>query len=91
MSMKKARKYIPVKKYIEYLRSPKWRAKRWAIGYARNFTCEICHKYCRDNFEIHHKTYRNICNEPDCDLLLLCSDCHKKVEIKKRLERREKY
>lgn len=75
--------------YNRYLTSPKWKAKRWAIAYSRGFVCEKCGRYCKDNFEVHHKTYKRIFHEPSCDLMLLCGDCHRLVEIQKRIRRKQ--
>nr|DAE27574.1 MAG TPA: putative restriction endonuclease [virus sp. cti5L29] len=76
--------------YVRYLRSDKWKRKRLALGFQRKFTCELCGQYSRDNFEVHHKTYRNIYKEPLCDLMFLCPNCHRMLEVQKRRERKLK-
>ena len=75
-------------RYLEYLKSEEWRRKRWAKAYQNNFTCEMCGCYCKDHFEIHHKTYLRVFHELLSDLMFLCPTCHKRIEIKKRVERR---
>jgi predicted HNH restriction endonuclease len=74
--------------YRAYLRSDKWRRKRLALGFSKNFTCERCGRYCRDGFEVHHKTYIRIYKELLSDLMLLCPDCHRMLEVQKRRERK---
>lgn len=74
--------------YVKYLRSDKWKKKRYALGFSRNFTCERCGVYCKDAFEVHHKTYIHVYKEPLCDLMLLCPNCHRMLEAQKRRERK---
>ncbi len=74
--------------YMRYLRSEKWKRKRQALGFKRNFTCEMCGTYSRNLFEVHHKTYAHIFKEPLSDLMFLCPDCHRKLEVQKRRERK---
>lgn len=76
--------------YVKYLRSEKWKRKRWALGFRKKFTCELCGTYCKDSFEVHHKTYAHIFREPLSDLMFLCSHCHKMLEAQKRRERKLK-
>lgn len=76
--------------YIRYLRSEKWKKKRIALGFNRQFTCERCKTYCKDAFEVHHKTYARVFKEPLSDLVLLCPECHRKIEVQKRRERKLK-
>lgn len=76
--------------YIAYLKSEKWKRKRLAKGFKQNFTCERCGTYCRDAFEIHHKTYIHVFKEPLSDLMLLCPNCHRIIEVQKRRERKWK-
>ena len=74
--------------YVRYLRSDKWKRKRMALGFKRNFTCELCGTYARDAFEVHHKTYEHIYKEPLSDLMFLCPHCHRVLEAQKRRERK---
>lgn len=82
------RKRFSWNEYIKYLRSEKWKRKRQALGFRKKFICELCGTYCRDRFEVHHKTYVHIFKEPLSDLMLLCPDCHRKLEVQKRRERK---
>lgn len=74
--------------YMRYLRSDKWKKKRLALGFKKKFICERCGTYCKDGFEVHHKTYIHIFKEPLCDLMLLCPKCHRILEVQKRRERK---
>lgn len=77
-------------KYRRYLKSPQWHKKRLALAFKVNFTCERCGQYNRSSFEAHHKTYKNVFKEPLSDLMFLCGDCHKIIEINKRIKRNKK-
>lgn len=95
MQIKNANQRKPVKRirftwsqYVAYLRSEKWKRKRLAKGFKQNFTCERCGVYCKDSFEIHHKTYIHVFREPLNDLMFLCPQCHKILEAQKRRERK---
>ena len=62
-------------RYIEYLKSPQWKAKRKAVKTRCAGICERCRIYLFDH--VHHRTYANIYNEPLEDLIGLCKPCHK--------------
>ena len=76
------------KEYVNYLRSEKWKKKRYAKGFQVGFLCERCGQYSKASFEIHHKTYEHIFREPLVDLMFLCPNCHKIIEVQKRRERK---
>ena len=60
--------------YIEYLRSPEWKAKS-AEALAKAHHC--CHK-CAEKIglEVHHRTYERLgCELPE-DLVVLCARHH---------------
>lgn len=62
--------------YKQYLKSKHW------IGVKESFYSSKFFKgYCvccgsTENFNIHHKTYINISNEPNTDLVCICGKCH---------------
>jgi hypothetical protein len=60
--------------YKQYLRSPHWiRLKRF-IFKQRGHRCEQCGQ--RTSVELHHLTYENVTHERECDVILLCRQCH---------------
>lgn len=58
-----------------YLQTPHWDARR-AIALERaGFMCEAC---CSTGFlQVHHLRYSSLFNEPDEDLMSICSNCHR--------------
>ncbi len=67
--------------YTEYLQSDEWQLKRLQKAKEQHYTCENCGKVVRYGFHIHHKTYKNLGNEPLSDLMFLCESCHKELHI----------
>lgn len=77
--------------YKNYLLSAKWRLKREELFAVRSKICERCKSV--NNIQVHHKTYKNIFNEPLDDLEVLCKPCHMshhKIENEKRLDKNTK-
>lgn len=64
-------------KYNEYIRSNEWKEKCEKILARDNHECQHCHAHTPD-LSVHHKTYENLFNEKDEDLITLCDNCHKK-------------
>lgn len=64
-------------KYKQYLKSPRWKKKRFLVLKRDHFKCTVCGR--KRNLNVHHKTYKNIFNEPLCDLVTVCKVCHKKI------------
>jgi len=60
--------------YSAYLKSWRWRLKRWLVIWADGSSCVICNSRCQ--LQVHHRTYRNIFCERLSDLTTLCSICH---------------
>lgn len=68
--------------YTKYLKSEKWAEIKKRLFKKRGKKCEKCGKI--NILHIHHLTYRNIFNEKDEDLIILCNLCHEKAHgIKK--------
>jgi hypothetical protein len=68
--------------YDAYIRSKEWGLKRYACILRASGCCERCS--CKtDNFEIHHKTYKNFTREPLSDLEALCKDCHPGADLER--------
>lgn len=68
-------------RYLGYLESSKWTAKRHEKLVSVNYTCEEC-GYNRETcfpeipLDVHHLTYDNLGDEPMQDLQVLCRQCH---------------
>ena len=60
--------------YKKYLLSDEWRLKRGKVFAKRGRICERCKS--KKDIQVHHKTYKNIYNEPLKDLEVLCKSCH---------------
>lgn len=72
-------------KYKTYLNSSSWRIKKreW-VSSGRPQFCFICELPMPPNqkgFNFHHRTYKNLFQEKMDDLILLCQDHHKSLEI----------
>lgn len=67
-------------RYKQYLKSDKWRQKRFLVLQRDGFKCVRCGS--KNRLQVHHKTYRNVFNEPLSDLITLCNRCHKKEHKK---------
>jgi hypothetical protein len=63
--------------YQAYLNSPKWKAKRREVLERAKYKCQVCKK--RQAWQVHHKTYERIFNEPLQDLLSVCAKCHEEI------------
>lgn len=62
--------------YKRYLKTNHWQTTRFLIK-ATKRKCNLCGS--KKNLNVHHKTYRNIGNESERDLLLVCKDCHNEL------------
>lgn len=60
--------------YEQYLFSQAWQKKRQE-QFEKSQRCEVCH--FGEATEVHHKTYANLGDEQDGDLMSLCDDCHR--------------
>lgn len=60
--------------YERYIKSASWRRRAARVKLERGEKCERCGG--TTNLQVHHLTYRNIGNEPNKDLLVLCRQCH---------------
>ena len=63
--------------YLDYLRSPEWKAKRRRAIERAGHACEICGKTGR--LEVHHTTYERLGKERLSDLVVVCRSCHRWV------------
>ena len=74
--------------YQAYLKTPEWKAIRLLVINERKGKCERCGS--TEKLEVHHKTYKNLFNEPLEDLELLCKVCHTKHHNKTNNKRKNK-
>lgn len=63
-------------KYQLYLLSDEWVNIKIDLFDKRGRMCEKC--FSTNNLHVHHLTYKNIFKEEPIDLMILCSECHKK-------------
>ena len=64
--------------YQQYLKSPHWQSTRAIKLYKAGYHCENCGSERR--LQVHHKNYKNLYNEINSDLKVLCEFCHKEIE-----------
>lgn len=72
-------------KYRNYLISENWLVKRNQVLKRDKNICQVCNNLAE---EVHHKTYKNLYNEPLDDLVSLCRNCH--IEVHKNLDEKKR-
>lgn len=77
--------YISNMDYIDFLKTPYWKAISEYKRKRANYCCELC--CSKGKLNVHHKTYERHGSEHkfsvmDKDLICLCSDCHAKFHDK---------
>ena len=73
--------------YRDYIKSPRWAAKRQEAFRYYGKKCKACGKW-KKTLTVHHLDYKRLGNEPMYDLMILCWDCHGKVTKYHRRRRR---
>lgn len=74
------------RRYVEHIRSPKWRKLRQQILARCSGLCERCGKIPK-RFEVHHLTYDRLGDERLTDLIALCNDpCHVEADQERARE-----
>jgi len=68
---------MPTKRYLSYITSPQWAARRREHLEATEHWCEICHQ--RSAIQVHHWTYENLGHENPQDLCAVCVHCHWRI------------
>jgi hypothetical protein len=58
----------------EYLTTDKWRELRQLVFQRDNGICQGC--YAAPATQVHHLTYKNVCNEFLWELTSVCDECH---------------
>jgi len=74
------------KDYLATLGSAAWRKLKRKKCEEAEYSCEKCGTWSK-SLELHHKHYRTIGREQCCDVLLLCSCCHR-IEDGKRIRKK---
>ena len=69
------------KKYIDYIKSPKWEAKKQELFKEKGKKCELCGS--TKHIHVHHLTYERLYDELIIDLQPLCRTCHEKEHGRK--------
>jgi len=64
-------------RYDAYLHTVEWQQRKRLVLKRCNGICEACGR--RPATEIHHLTYKHVCNEPLFDLVGICRDCHEDI------------
>ena len=62
--------------YQEYLQTPEWRGRRMRKLDQADHRCQFCNRH-QISLNVHHRTYENLGEELDGDLIVLCRDCHR--------------
>lgn len=73
-----------VKGYKAYLKTKHWKEKRIEVAEQQNYTCARCQGTFRNNFNIHHNSYKNLGKEKPFDLTFYCVKCHKILHKKRK-------
>jgi hypothetical protein len=74
------------------LRDPRWQRRRFVIIERDHWRCRLCFNDKRQ-LDVHHIVYgrENPWDSPDCELVLLCDDCHSILKHVNRLEQAESF
>lgn len=74
-------------KYNKYLLSNEWKARRTKILDRSGGLCEGCRE--RPATQVHHLSYRHVCNEFLFELVAVCDDCHSQLHPEEISEKSE--
>ena len=61
-------------KYLSYIKSPAWFARRQRALQRAGNRCQVCGRSYW--LHVHHVSYDHLGHERDIDLTVLCSECH---------------
>lgn len=62
--------------YQEYLRTAEWEETRERALKRAGYHCSICNAG-KCELHVHHRSYQNLGQETNRDVIVLCKDCHK--------------
>lgn len=85
-----SRKLTWEEKYRQVLSSKRWKTLRESRISKTGRRCEVCRSRVPEwsqgvRLELHHKDYKNLGNETDSDVVLVCTICHKREDAKREL------
>lgn len=66
--------------YAEYLQTDHWQETRKRALKRARFKCQLCSR--NGTLHVHHRTYENLGDESNADLIVLCESCHGKFHDK---------
>jgi hypothetical protein len=66
-----------------YYRTSEWQAYRERIGNIWKWRCAMCYG---KGTEVHHRTYKRLKAELLTDCILVCHNCHKAADVRRRRE-----
>lgn len=69
------RLYMTPEEYEDYLASSHWQEVRRSAIRRAGYRCQVCNR-SSSQLEVHHRTYENLGNEEEYDVIALCSHCH---------------
>ncbi len=70
--------------YEQHIKSAKWRKIKQRRLAKDGYMCKNWHWWpVKSNLEVHHKSYRNLGNEKQWELITLCKRCHNKIHKRK--------
>ena len=81
--IKRRLKELGYKNYSTYLASDHWTGTRERLLLERGSICELCKN--RGFVQLHHRTYKNLGSELDCELIFLCDSCHHRIHQSERM------
>ena len=61
--------------YAEYVKGEHWARTRQRALERAGHRCQVCNADTQP-LHVHHRTYKRLGREMDCDLTVLCSECH---------------
>lgn len=69
--------------YYDYIKTEPWKSLSNELKIRAGMRCQLCNKLGNlGNLHAHHRTYENLGNEKEGDVIILCSDCHAKFHNK---------
>ena len=69
--------------YYKYIQSPEWKQKATEVKERAGWKCQLCNKEgSNGDLHAHHNNYKNLGNETEQDIIVLCAACHKKFHNK---------